>query len=225
MNLALVLLMSLMSPLPRVGHVGLIPAIEAQSQSAPGQQNAPAEQSQNSAGTPQNSGRGGSSPPATANPQQSSPHQSQASKKPSKGKKSSVVNCNNAAPTGAASTNKPPTAHSKSEATNTSHCPPTKVIVRQGSTSEPSIELVGGAAGSQASDERNTANKMLETTETNLKKMEGSELNSNQRDMIKQVRLFMDQSKAATSAGDLDQARTLAWKAQLLSEDLLKTQP
>jgi hypothetical protein len=41
--------------------------------------------------------------------------------------------------------------------------------------------------------------------------------------MVKQVREFMDQSKAATSAGDLDQARTLAWKAQLLSEELLRT--
>ncbi len=96
--------------------------------------------------------------------------------------------------------------------------------MRQGSTSEPNIELVGGAAGPQASDERDTANKMLETTEANLKKMEKVQLSPSQQDMIKQVRQFMDQSKAATTAGDLDQARTLAWKAQMLSEDLLKTQ-
>lgn len=229
MNLALVLLISLMNTLPRIGHVAPIPAIEAQSQSAPDQQTAPAKQSQNSAGTPQNPWQAASGPPAAT---KSSSRQSQAAKKPSKGKKGSVVNCDSAARASATSkgtaTNKtadPATAHNRSEAANSSHCPPTKVIVRQGSTSEPSIELVGGAAGPQASDERNTANKMLETTETNLKKMEGSQLNSNQRDMIKQVRLFMDQSKAATSAGDLDQARTLAWKAQLLSEDLLKTQP
>jgi len=105
-----------------------------------------------------------------------------------------------------------------------SPCPPKKVIVRQGSTSEPSIEVVGGAEGRQASDERNTAIQMLETTQANLKKIEGLQLNSNQQDMIKQVHEFMDQSKAATSAGDLDQARTLAWKAQLLSEDLLRAQ-
>lgn len=94
--------------------------------------------------------------------------------------------------------------------------------MRQGSTSEPSIEVVGGAEGRQASDERDTAIHMLETTEANLKKMEGTQLNSRQQDMVKQVREFMDQSKAATSSGDLDQARTLAWKAQLLSEELLK---
>jgi hypothetical protein len=83
---------------------------------------------------------------------------------------------------------------------------------------------MGGAAGSQASDERNTAIQMLETTEANLKKIEATQLDSNQQDMIKQVRQFMDQSKTANSTGDLDQARTLAWKAQMLSEELLKTQ-
>jgi hypothetical protein len=96
--------------------------------------------------------------------------------------------------------------------------------VQQGSTTEPSIELAGGASGAQASSERNTAIQMLETTEANLKKVEATQPDSNQQDMIKQIRQFMDQSKAANSAGDLDQARTLAWKAQLLSEELLKPQ-
>lgn len=83
---------------------------------------------------------------------------------------------------------------------------------------------MGGAEGTQASDERNTAIQMLETTEGNLKKIEATQLDSDQQEMIKQVRQFMDQSKAANSSGDLDQARTLAWKAQMLSEELLKTQ-
>lgn len=65
---------------------------------------------------------------------------------------------------------------------------------------------------------------MLQSTEENLKKIETTQLNSNQQEMIKQVRQFVDQSKAATTAGDVDRARTLAWKAQLLSEELLKPQ-
>ena len=32
----------------------------------------------------------------------------------------------------------------------------------------------------------------------------------------------MEQSKAAVGGGDLERARTLAWKAQLLSEELVK---
>jgi len=96
------------------------------------------------------------------------------------------------------------------------------VIVRQGGTSEPSIQLAGGAGGNQASQQKDTANQMLDTTQANLKKVDERQLNSDQQDMVKQIHQFMDQSKAAVDAGDLERARTLAWKAQLLSEELVK---
>jgi len=98
------------------------------------------------------------------------------------------------------------------------NCPPPKVIVRQGSTSEPSVQLVGGDA---TSHERDAANQMLAATDANLKKIEGTQLSSSQQDMIAQIRQFMDQSKKATAAGDAEQARTLAWKAKTLSEELV----
>jgi hypothetical protein len=63
---------------------------------------------------------------------------------------------------------------------------------------------------------------MLESTEANLKKIAGRQLRQNQQDMVNQIHQFMDQSKTASDAGDLDRARTLAWKAQLLSEELVK---
>jgi hypothetical protein len=63
---------------------------------------------------------------------------------------------------------------------------------------------------------------MLGTTESNLKKIAGQQLSSDQQDMVKQIRQFMEQSKAAVADGDLDRARTLAWKAQVLSEELVK---
>lgn len=63
---------------------------------------------------------------------------------------------------------------------------------------------------------------MLETTDANLKKIAGRQLNSNERDEVSQIRQFMSQSKTAADEGDLERARTLAWKAQLLSEDLVK---
>jgi len=107
-------------------------------------------------------------------------------------------------------------------ATASTNCPPSKVIVRHGSTPEPSVDLAGGTSGGQTSHQRDTANQMLETTQSNLKKIAGRQLSSNQQDMANQIRQFMDQSKAAVDAGDLDRARTLAWKAQLLSEELVK---
>jgi hypothetical protein len=82
--------------------------------------------------------------------------------------------------------------------------------------------LAGGAAGSQTSNQRDTANQMLEATDANLKKIAGRQLSSSEQDMVNQIRQFMTQSKAAVDAGDLERARTLAWKAQLLSQELVK---
>jgi len=65
---------------------------------------------------------------------------------------------------------------------------------------------------------------MLEAAAQNLKKIEGRNLTSDQQGMVNQIRQFMEQSKTATTAGDLDRARTLAWKAQLLSEELVNPQ-
>ena len=63
---------------------------------------------------------------------------------------------------------------------------------------------------------------MLDTTEANLKKLAGKQLTANQQDMVSQTRQFVQQSKDAVEAGDLERARTLAWKAQVLSEELVK---
>jgi len=63
---------------------------------------------------------------------------------------------------------------------------------------------------------------MLGATEENLKKIAGRKLSSNQQDVVNQIHQFMEQSKTATAAGDLNRARTLAWKAQMLSEELAK---
>ena len=115
----------------------------------------------------------------------------------------------------------PGTAPAAAPSPAPTNCPPSKIVVRQGSASEPTIQLVGGSGGAP---ERNTATQMLQSAEDNLKKINGQSLSSSQRDMIAQVRQFMDQSKTATAAGDLERARTLAWKAQTLSEELANPQ-
>ena len=96
------------------------------------------------------------------------------------------------------------------------------MIVRQGGTSEPSLQLAGGNMGNKALRERATAKEMLAQTEQNLKKLEGRTLTASQQDVVNQIRQFMEQSKGAVTTGDLDRARTLAWKAQTLSDDLVK---
>ncbi len=106
-------------------------------------------------------------------------------------------------------------------AINKDPCPPSKTVVHQGGTSDTSIQLAGGP-GSQSSQANATASPMLEATETNLKKLEGRQLSETEQDMVTQIRQFILQSKTAVMAGDVERARTLAWKAQTLSEDLVK---
>jgi hypothetical protein len=103
-------------------------------------------------------------------------------------------------------------------------CPPAKIIVRQGGTTEPRIQLAGGPTAAEAARKRDAVNQFLGATNRNLKKTAGWQLSSSQRDTITQTRQFMEQSKAAMADGDLERARTLAWKAELLSEDLVNPQ-
>jgi hypothetical protein len=98
------------------------------------------------------------------------------------------------------------------------NCPPAKIIVHNGGTAEPSIQLTGGDASHES------ATQLLSETDRNLKDIGARQLSSNQQEMVNQIRQFVDQSKAAIDAGDTERARTLALKAQMLSEELIKPQ-
>jgi hypothetical protein len=169
-------------------------------------------------------------PPSTATPPKTSTGQTahSSSKKPRHKKKAVPANCDNASPAPASTPptpNSTPTDSSPGSAStpeSPTPCAPPKVIVRQGGTSEPSIQVAGGATDGQTLQQRNTANEMLDVADGNLKKISGRQLSSEQQEMVNQIHQFMTQSKSAVKDGDLERARTLAWKAQLLSEDLVK---
>ena len=104
------------------------------------------------------------------------------------------------------------------------NCPPPKVIVKQGGITEQSIQLAGGSVGGDATQKKDAANKMLAATEDNLKKIASRQLSTAEQDSVSQIRQFVDQSKSALAAANLERAQTLAWKAKLLSDDLLNPQ-
>jgi hypothetical protein len=124
------------------------------------------------------------------------------------------------------SSDPPPTAGEASAAKPASpkSCPPPKIIVRQGGSTEPHIQLAGGPTAAEAARKRDAVSQLLGATDQNLKKTAGWQLNSSQQDTITQTRQFVKQSEAAMAEGDLERARTLAWKAELLSEDLINPQ-
>jgi hypothetical protein len=96
-----------------------------------------------------------------------------------------------------------------------------KVVVRNGGTGEPSVQLSPRLSQDQASEQRNNTDKLLAITDANLKQISGQQLSSTQQDSVTQIRSYMQQAKAATSAGDLERAHNLAFKAQLLSNELV----
>ena len=100
------------------------------------------------------------------------------------------------------------------------NCPPSKTVVHEGGTTEPAIQLIGGKGREQ--DPQSTTDQLLGSTEENLKKVAGRQLDSSQQEIVNQIHEFMEQSKAAVSAGDTARGHNLAVKAHLLSDELVK---
>lgn len=130
------------------------------------------------------------------------------------------TNSNNAESNPSTASPQPGGAQSSPASEAAKNCPPEKTIVRQGGVTEQSIQLAGGSAGDQA-QKKDAASQMIAATEQNLNKLTGRQLSNAERDSVIQIRQFVEQSRTALTAGNLERAQTLAWKAKLLSEDLI----
>jgi hypothetical protein len=99
-------------------------------------------------------------------------------------------------------------------------CPPQKVIVKNGGSDEPIVQLKNDTPPAKASDERLNTEQLRLVTEDNLKKIAGRQLTVDQQQMVNQIKQFVDQSKVAEADGDLERGHNLAMKARLLSDEL-----
>jgi hypothetical protein len=97
-----------------------------------------------------------------------------------------------------------------------------KVVVRNGSARDSSVQLSPALSQEQESHNRENTDQLLATTDHNLKRVEGRQLTASQQSTLDQIRSYMRQAKLAADAGDLARAHTLAFKAHLLSDDLAK---
>jgi hypothetical protein len=172
--------------------------------------------------------------PAASKPGSPSPSQApvtkpkeSATKKTQKKKVVSDPNCNPAPAksNSAGSNTSGPTPQTGSTAgtppATQKNCPPAKIVVRQGGITEQSIQLAGGSSGGEATGKRQSTNQMLTATEENLKKASSIQLSMAQQTSVSQIRQFVDESKKALKAADFERAQTLAWKAKVLSDDLI----
>src|SRR5579872_3319428 len=67
---------------------------------------------------------------------------------------------------------------------------PTKKVVRDGGTSEPTVDLAPGVNPQQASNRKESTNQLLATSDANLRKVAGRQLSSNQQDTVKQIQSY-----------------------------------
>ena len=81
------------------------------------------------------------------------------------------------------------------------------------------MQISSGQSGTQ---DVSSTKSLLDATESNLKKLSGMQFSPAQQDMVKQIRAYVDQARTATEMGDTQGAHNLAFKAHLLSEELLK---
>jgi hypothetical protein len=169
------------------------------------------------AATPQPAQQENTKPESSSAPQQNQNPQT-ASPKPcpagAKQGSSSTPDC----PPKKKKAKKPATTETPAAATDGG---PSKTVIRNGSTAEPSIEIAPSVNEQQASRESRQTNQLLATTEANLKTVSSRTLNATQQDTVKQIRNYMDQARAAEGDGDLQRAYNLANKAKMLSADLV----
>jgi len=111
-------------------------------------------------------------------------------------------------------------AHKPSTATPAGE--PRKTVVHQGGASEPIAQILPGITLEEASHQRENAEQLLASTESNLKQLAARTLNPNQQEMFVQIRHYIDGARSALKESDTQRAHTLALKAYLLSDDLVK---
>ncbi len=195
---------------------------------------APVPQPQN---PPAQSSDANQQPASPSGQTQNSTNPAQQPPKPRKRPKKTVPDCANSssavkpAADGSSDSKKPadigfPNSGSGNSATTSSTtqkpCPPPKKVVRNGGTDEPTIKLTGETTAAQASQQRATTDQLNASTEENLKKIADRQLAPSQQEIVTQIQQFVEQSKQAVAAGDLERAHNLALKARLLSDELLK---
>jgi len=99
---------------------------------------------------------------------------------------------------------------------------PRKIVINRGGVSEPVMQIIPGMTLEESNRQREDARDLLAAADSDLKKLTDRNLDSNQQKTVSQIRHYMDVARAALSDGDIQRAHTLAQKAQLLSDDLVK---
>jgi hypothetical protein len=99
---------------------------------------------------------------------------------------------------------------------------PRRIVVREGGATEPAEQIVPGMTPMEATRQRQNAEQWLVSTGDRLKQLAERTLDARQQETVGQIHNYMDGARTALKEGDVRRASTLAQKAHLLAEDLVK---
>jgi len=99
---------------------------------------------------------------------------------------------------------------------------PRRVVVREGGANEPAAQIIPDLTPAEAARQRQNTEHWLGSTGDQLKQLAGRTLNGQQQQTLEQIRNYMGGAQSALLEGDVQRASTLAEKAHLLIEDLVK---
>ncbi len=85
----------------------------------------------------------------------------------------------------------------------------------------PVVQIAPGMTHDEELHRRLTTEQLLQSTDQNLAGIKRS-LSGDEQEIIQQIRVYVQQSRAASGDGDITRAHTLALKAHLLSDDLVR---
>jgi hypothetical protein len=111
---------------------------------------------------------------------------------------------------------------SKQALTKNPNAPPPKRVVPDGGSSATQMNFEPAETGDRAARDRNETDHLLGAADLNLQQLSFRQLSPADREMMKQIRSYMDQAKGAMAEGDYDLGKNLASKANQLSADMLR---
>lgn len=102
------------------------------------------------------------------------------------------------------------------------HSDQNKIVVPEGGAKEPPAQIAPGLAPEEAKRDRREAEQWLTATDGQLKELSNRHLSEPRQEIVTQVRNYQLGARSALKENDLRRAHTLALKAHLLADDMVK---
>ncbi len=149
--------------------------------------------------------------PAEAKQEEETPPQKKAEESSSQG-----------APSSASATVRKRHSRTRKPAPPTGDGEPRKIVIHRGGVSEPVTQILPGISQEEADRQRASAEQLLAAAESSLRELATRSLNMRKQQTVVQIRQYVDVARSALKESDTQRAHTLALKAYLLSDDLVK---